>query len=82
MQHIYNDHGERMTFEKLFKSKDGAVWSKAFSMELGRLAQGNMHGVTSTDIIEFIYQTDVPNNEKVTYGQCVCDLRPLKPKPF
>ena len=47
-------------------------------MELGRLAQGNIHGVSVTDTIEFILKKDVPDGEKVTYAQCVCDHRPLK----
>ena len=51
-------------------------------MELGRLAQGNIHHVSATDTIDFISQSDVPLGEKVTYAQCVCDHRPLKPEPF
>ena len=51
-------------------------------MELGRLAQGNIHGVLATDTIDFIYKSDVPLGEKVTYAQCVCDHRPLKPEEF
>lgn len=51
-------------------------------MELGRLAQGNTHGVLSTDTIEFILQIDVPSGEKVTYAQYICDHKPLTPKKF
>ena len=50
-------------------------------MELGRLAQGNKYGVQSTDTIDFIFPHEVPKGEKVTYAQCVCDHRPLKPEP-
>ena len=50
-------------------------------MELGRLAQGNMHGVTSIDTIDFILQSDVPKDQKVTYAQFVCGHRPLKSEP-
>lgn len=51
-------------------------------MELGRLAQGNDHGVKSTDTIDFIHQNEVPLNEKVTYAQFVGDERPLKPEKY
>ena len=50
-------------------------------MELGRLASGNKYGVQYTNTIDFIMFSDVPTNEKVTYAQCVCDHRPLKPEP-
>ena len=50
----------------------------ALSNEWGRLAQGNYSGVESTDTIEFIPHTDVPQSKKVTYASFVCDHRPLK----
>lgn len=50
-------------------------------MEIGRLAQGNIHGVQSTDTIDFILKSQVPEKEKVTYTQFFCDYRPLKPEP-
>ena len=50
------------------------------SNELGRLAQGNVHGVESTNTIQFISQQEVPVQEKVTYAGFVCDRRPLKPE--
>ena len=37
------------------------------SMELGRLAQGNKYGVTSTDCIDFIPHSDVSRDAKCTY---------------
>ena len=69
-----------MTLEQLLQGKDKEIWNKAQSMEIGRLAQGNIHGVTSSDTIDFICKCDVPSNEKVTYAQFVCDHRPLKPE--
>lgn len=50
------------------------------SMKIGRLAQENVYGVQATDTIDFITQDQVPTNNKVTYAQCVCDHRPLKPE--
>ena len=54
---------------------------KDLSMELGRLAQGNMYNVKSTDTIDFIIHSEVPPGEKVTNAQFVCDNRPLKLEP-
>ena len=39
-----------------------------------------MYGVESTDSIEFIFQHEVPSQEKITYSGFVCDYRPLKPE--
>ena len=82
IMHIYDSNGKRMTIDKLVKGKDKDIWNKSLSMELGRLAQGNIHGVTATDTIDFISKSDVPKDEKVTYAQCVCDHRPLKTEPY
>ena len=38
------------------------------SNELGRLAQGNDHGVKHTDTIKLINKTEVPKEKKVTYA--------------
>ena len=80
--HIYDETGKKMSIDKLVNGTDKHIWIKSLSMELGRLAQGNIHGVTSTDTIDFILKQDVPLNEKVTYASCVCDHRPLKPEKY
>ena len=59
-----------------------AIWTKAMSMEMGRLAKGNKYGVKYTDTIEFIKQQAVPSGRDVTYGNFVCDHRPLKSEPW
>ena len=81
INHIYNPEGKRLTMADLLAGETAETWNKSMSMELGRLAQGNKYGVESTDTIDIILKTDVPVNEKVTYAQCVCDFRPLKPEP-
>ena len=81
VNHIYDSAGRRLTVEKLINGPQAQVWNKSLSMELGRLAQGNQYNVSSTDTIEFIHQHQVPPKEKVTYAQCICDHRPLKPEP-
>ena len=35
-----------------------------------------------TDCMEFIHKHEVPEEQKVTYANCVCDYRPLKSNPF
>ena len=58
------------------------IWTKSLSNEWGRLDQGNIHGVSSTDIIYFIYQHEVPQGRDVTYITYVFDYRPLKSEPY
>ena len=48
------------------------------SNELGRLAQGNIHGVKATDTIDFIFKYEVPPGQSTTYANFVCDHRPIK----
>ena len=52
------------------------------SNEWGRLAQGNKHGVTSTDTIDFIHKHEVPDGKRVTYATYVVDYRPLKKEKY
>ena len=82
INHIYDTNGKRLTVDNLLKGPQSNIWTKSLSMELGRLAQGNKYGVSSTDTITFIHLHEVPTLEKVTYAQCVCDHRPLKPEPY
>ena len=82
INHIYDDKGKRLSLENLLHGPQVAIWTKSLSMELGRLAKGNKYGVKITDTIEFIPIDLVPKNDKVTYAQCVCDHRPLKPEKY
>ena len=79
--HIYDDHGKRETLDSLIK-KNPEIWNKALSNEWGRLAQGNIYGVLSTDTIEFIFKHEIPPGRDITYASFVCDKRPLKPEPY
>lgn len=58
------------------------IWNSSMSNDLGRLAQGNVHGVKSNDAIDFIYFHEIPSHKKVTYASFVCDYRPLKSYPY
>ena len=80
--HIYRADGKKETIDSLLKGQNKNIWIKSLSNEWGRLAQGNIHGVRSTDIIEFIPQSKVPKNRNVTYATFVCDYRPLKDEPY
>lgn len=82
VQHIYDANGKRMTVDVLLRGKDSKMWKKSMSMEIGTLAKGNIHGVSATNNIEFVYKNDIPTEEKITYAQFVCDYRPLKPEPY
>ena len=80
--HIYRDDGKKETIDSLLDGKDSATWSRSLSNEWGRLSRGNDHGVKETETIDFIYQHQVPSENKVTYASYVCDYRPLKEEPY
>ena len=82
MNHIYTPNGKKQTIDDLLNSIDKEIWTKSLSNEWGRLAQGNKHGVKSTDTIEFICKGDVPTGRKVTYATYVVDYRPLKDEQY
>jgi hypothetical protein len=82
VNHIYNDLGKKETIDTLLSGKDSATWTTSLANEFGRLAQGYGTGIKGTDTIDFIQRTDVPSNKKVTYGNFICDYRPLKSEPY
>ena len=82
MNHIFTADGKKQTIDGLLNSVDKAIWTKSLSNEWGRLAQGNVHGVTSTDTIEFISEKDVPTGHRVTYATYILDYRPLKGEQY
>jgi len=69
-------------YRKLLQGPEGADWSRAFSLELGRLAQGLPGQVEGTDTIFFIAASDKPNNKRATYIRYVCVHKPHKPEPY
>jgi hypothetical protein len=79
--HIYNAQGKKETIDTLLNGKDNPIWTTALSNELGRLAQGINNRVVATDTIDFIHRSEVPTDKKVTYGNFICDYRPLKSEP-
>ena len=81
ISHIYDDTGRRLQLKQLLSGNNKHIWSKAMSMEIGRLAQGNDYEVTPTDTIDFIPYALVPFGAKVTYASFIADYRPLKPEP-
>ena len=76
--HVFNNNGKKETINTLLFGHDSKIWTRSMSNELGRLAQGNIYGVTATDTIDFIFKHDVPANQPVTYANFICDHRPLK----
>ena len=67
--------------DKLLNGADKDIWWKAIGNEFGRLAQGVGDRFVSTDTIDFINKKEVPQGRKVTYGNFICDHRPLKSEP-
>ena len=79
---MFNDNGKKETINTLLFGHDSVLWTTSLSNELGRLAQGNEHGVKATDTIDFIFKSDVPANQSITYANFVCDFRPLKSEMY
>ena len=80
--HVFNENGQKETINTLLFGRSAGLWTKSMSNELGRLAQGNIYGVTATDTIDFIFKEDVPPGQVVTYANFVCDYRPLKSEMY
>ena len=80
--HIFNDAGKKQSLDDLLTGTQKDVWSKSLSNELGRLAQGNIHGIKATDTIDFIHKNDVPRDRKVTYANFDINYRPLKSEKY
>jgi len=82
VNHIYNDAGQKQSLDQLLRGPDKDIWTKSASNEFGRIAQGNVQGVTFQDAIDYIPKSAVPEDRDVTYASFVCDYRPLKSDPY
>jgi len=83
--HIYSDHGNRVSCDKLITGERKERWLKSSANEFGCLMQGvGKHSraltdcVQGTDTMRIIRKQQVPTGKPVTYGNFVCDYRPLK----
>ena len=81
--HVYNERtGVRETIDTLLQGESSAIWSQALSNEWDRLADGKLKKVKPSHTIQFVPQNEIPRDRKVTYGNFVCDIRPLKKEPY
>jgi hypothetical protein len=85
MYHIYSEQGKRISYEKLITGEHKTRWLHSSANEFGRLMQGvgadsrsPATRIKGTDTMRIIRKQDVPNGQPVTYGNFVCDFRPLK----
>jgi hypothetical protein len=70
--------GQQLKYRQLLQRPDlKPIWERAFTNELGRLAQG-VCNIKGTDTIVFIHASEIPKERTVTYGRLVCDIRPQK----
>ena len=60
LNHIYDSAGKRQSLKTLLQGKDNIICNKRTSNKFGRSTQGNIHGVTSTDTMDFIHEHEVP----------------------
>jgi hypothetical protein len=82
VNHIYNDLGKKENIDTLLHGNNGTTWTTSLCNEFGRLAQGFNDKIVGTDTIDFIHKNEVPSDKKVTYGNFICDYRPLKSEPY
>ena len=68
--------------DTLLNGINGVNWTQSLSNEWDRLGDGRLGKVKGTNTIQFIPKHAVPLNRKVTYGNFVCDHRPLKTEPL
>jgi len=73
---------QTLSHKKLLLGDDKAEWSRATSLEFGRLAQGLPGKVEGTDTIRFIRSSEKPAEKQATYIRIVCAHKPNKPEPF
>ena len=82
VHHVFNEiTGERETMDTLLRGIHGIQREQSLTNEWDRLADGKLNRVKGTKTIEFISAAQVPSGRKVTYGNFVCDHRPLKTEP-
>ena len=58
--HIFRPNGTKESIDSLLKGPLREIREKSLSNEWGRPAQGNTHGVSATDTIDFIRKHEVP----------------------
>ncbi len=79
------DTGKLLNYRQLMSStKYKKAWSLSLANEFGQLANGIGGRIKNpTNTIEFIYQHEVPKEQKqdITYGRFVCTVWPKKAEP-
>jgi len=73
---------KKQTIDSLLAGPDRIIWNKSVSNEFGCLAQGNDAGIIGTNTIQCIHKSEVPMGKVVTYGNFICDIRPLKSEKY
>ena len=76
--YIYDATGKRETLNNILFDSNKKIWTKIVSNELGRLAQYNKHGVSSTDPIDLVYKHELPSQRSITYSTFLCDYKSLR----
>ena len=69
--------GVSQKYRHLVKGPDRKIWERSFANELEQLSQGIIT-VKGTNSVIFISKTQVPKDEKFTYGKIVCKVKPEK----
>ena len=80
LNHIF-ENGKKQSLDMLLKGPMKDIWNNSTSRELGRLAKG-WKNEAGNEALEFIPKSEVPQHEKVTYANMVCDLREHKQDKF
>jgi hypothetical protein len=85
LYHIFAENGKKISYEKLLQGEHKERWNHSAANEFGRLMQGVGKNtrpphkcVAGTDTMRIVQKQDIPNGKAVTYGNFVCDHRPLK----
>ena len=72
---IHPETGFAQEYRHLVKEYEKMVWHKYFFNELGRLARDVGNRVTGSNAIFFVPKSQVPQDQKFTYGIIFCDIK-------
>ena len=68
--------GFALEYRHLVKGDRKVVCHISFSNKLGRISQGVVNIVSGSKIFFFVPKSQVPQQQKVTYGRIVYDIKP------
>ena len=67
---IYYTNGHKESLDLLLRGMNSVTWWTGLTNEIGCIAQG-IKIITGSDVVDFIFKTDIPKHNVVTYANIV-----------